>query len=39
MTIKKYNLTMRNFNQNIRDIILKSNGYNTIEEYQQVDLN
>jgi hypothetical protein len=34
MTIKKYNLTMRNFNQNIRDIILKSNGYNTIEEYE-----
>lgn len=34
MVIKKYNFTLRNFNTNITDIILKWYGFNTIEEYE-----
>ena len=34
MVIKKYNLTLRNFNYSIINIILKANEYHSIEEYE-----
>jgi hypothetical protein len=34
MVIKKYSLTLRNFNSSITHIILKYSGYNSIEEYE-----
>jgi hypothetical protein len=34
MVIKKYNLTLRNFNYNIINTLLKKNGYYSIEQYE-----
>ena len=34
MVIKKYNLTLRNFNVNISKLVLKAFSYNSIEEYE-----
>ena len=34
MVIKKYNLTLRNFNSNIINTLLNKNGYFSIEQYE-----